>query len=60
MRTSRHNAPAPSTSSAPRSTSWIPSSSTSRVGIDPACWSTRVRQVALWRAMDGWYQRRTH
>jgi hypothetical protein len=60
MRSTTQPHPEPANQS-PRRTSWIPAESTGRVGIDPARWSTRVQEVALWRAMDGWYRRRiTH
>ncbi|MCM2309935.1 MAG: hypothetical protein NDI84_00910 [Steroidobacteraceae bacterium] len=61
MRQTRTPRTAQETGPVARGSSWIPLSSSNRVGIDPARWTTRVRQVALWRAMDGWYRRQpTH
>ena len=33
---------------------WIPASKVPQVGLDPAVWSQRVHQVALWKLLDAW------
>jgi hypothetical protein len=33
---------------------WMPNQPLPPVGLDPAIWSQRVRQVALWRLLETW------
>ena len=41
--------------------SWIPRTLTPVIGIDPAVWSQRKQQVALWRLIESWNRgRRLH
>ena len=42
------------TEARPAKQRWIPAQVVPTVGLDPAIWSERVRQVALWRLIETW------
>ena len=45
----------------PARASWIPKTPYPVIGIDPAIWSQRTQQVALWRLIESWNRgRRLH
>jgi hypothetical protein len=33
---------------------WMPTPVVPTVGLDPAIWSQRVRQIAVWRLIETW------
>ena len=33
---------------------WIPTPAVPTVGLDPAIWTERVRQIAVWRLIEAW------
>jgi hypothetical protein len=38
----------------PATPRWIPATAAPAVGLDPAIWSERVRQLAMWRLIETW------
>jgi hypothetical protein len=43
------------TETRPAKPRWIPTPVVPAVGLDPAVWSERVRQVAIWRLIETWH-----
>jgi hypothetical protein len=33
---------------------WLPAQAVPTVGLDPAIWTQRVRQIAVWRLIETW------
>lgn len=53
--------PAPATQTRNERTNWLAPVPLPTVGLDPAVWSRRVRQVELWRLIEAWNSgRRLH
>jgi hypothetical protein len=44
----------PVTAQRPAAPRWMPTPAVPPVGLDPAIWSERVRQVAIWQLIETW------
>ena len=44
----------PVTAQRPATPRWMPTPAVPTVGLDPAIWAERVRQIAIWRLIETW------